>query len=302
MGHVGSIEGDYSVQEIHKGSRCAAGEGAFSQVRAATNLHSHELRCVKTIAKTDFSTRWRVFDEIRMLQAASEHKNVTKYFEYYEEFGSMHLVLEYCPHGNMEKALSSKAVVSSEKVAAMFMSQLLDVLKFLKEKRILHRDVKPANLVFADKGTVKLTDFGVAVELPDGTEPLRDVAGTGAFNPPEMFMLPRGKGYGFPADVWSAGVTAFMLMFQGAHPFEENGSNSIKLLKTGTFTVGWTTSSAAKDFLEAMMWPMEKQRLTAEDALRHPWMAACGHGPGDLKRERPRKYVPDSHGNWVAFE
>lgn len=113
-------------------------------------------------------------------------------------------------------------------------------------------------------------------------------------------MLPRGKGYGFPADMWAAGVTAYMLLFQGVHPMDEYGHNSARKIKCGDFEVGWSTSAACKRFLEFMMWPMDKQRLTAEEALRHPWLGSYGHGPGDLpQKERPRKYVPDSHGNWV---
>merc|ERR550525_942597 len=98
------------------------------------------------------------------------------------------------------------------------MNYILSAIAFLHRKGICHRDVKPDNFMVA-KGTLKLADFGLATFVPPG-KLLKDKCGTPAFMAPEIHSLPkRSPGYGFPVDVWAAGVTMYMILHQGQHPF-----------------------------------------------------------------------------------
>lgn len=258
---------------------------------------THTLRAVKSIEKTDWSTRRHVLEEIEMLKAVSgKHPNIIEYIEYYEEWGMMNLIFEYCSKGTVDDLIVGNKAPSSEEGAASLTYQLIDALAFIKEKQILHRDVKPANLLMATKETLKLADFGIACYCE---EPLRTCEGTPAFFPPEIHQLPRGKGYSFPMDIWAAGISIYMLLFKGAHPFNDRGTISKELLRNGEFQVGWLTSMKARDFLEWLLMPMPDQRILPEDALKHAWFASCGLGSGGFAKERPRKLVLDSHGNWL---
>merc|ERR1719330_798327 len=99
----------------------------------------------------------------------------------------MNLIFEYCPKGALDEAISKRHVSAGEDTVCRFVYQLLDALRFLKEQRILHRDVRPANMLLANEAVMKLADFGVACFV---TEPLKSHDGTPAFFPPEMHQLP----------------------------------------------------------------------------------------------------------------
>lgn len=297
MGCYQAVEVNYDIQYKRHGIEQAAGSGATAEVRPCTDCRNHKLRAIKTIEKVDFWTRGHVLGEIQMLKAVSgQHPNIIQYVEFYEEWGVMNLIFEYCGKGTVEEALANHKVPRTEESIALFTHQLVDALAFLKSKSVLHRDVKPANLLLADERTAKLADFGVACYC---TEPLRSFEGTPAFLPPEVHQLPKGKGYSFPRDIWAAGVTLYMLLFEGVHPFDDRGSVSKDLLRSGEFQVGWLTSSKVRDLLEWLLMPCPDQRITADEALQHAWFASYRFGAGGFAKERPHKLVLDSHGNWL---
>merc|ERR1712232_1240459 len=121
--------------------------------------------------------------------------------------------------------------------------------------------------------------MGVACNCSDD-EPLKVCEGTPAFWAPEMYMLPKGKGYSFPADIWATGVVTYMLLFGGQHPFDSDGNVSLKLLKCGEYQVGWMTSSAASSLLAWLLLPCPRQRIGASEAVNHAWFGSFGHSPG----------------------
>lgn len=296
MGGYQAVETNYDIQYKRHGIEKAAGEGATAQVRPCTDTRTHTLRAVKTIEKTDWSTRGHVMEEIEMLKAVSgRHPNIIQFFEYYEEWGVMNLIFEYCAKGTVEDLIAKQASLGEDVVAA-FLHQLLSALTFLKYIQVLHRDVKPANLLLADELKLKLADFGVSCYC---TKPLRDCLGTPAFFPPEVHQLPRGKGYFFPLDVWAAGITMYMLLFKGVHPFHDRGCINKELVRNGEFEVGWLTSMKAKDLLEWMLMPCPDQRIAPSEASEHAWFASHKLGSGSFSKERPNKLVLDSHGNWL---
>jgi len=296
----GAVEAKYDIQYKRFGHEKPAGSGATGEVRPCTNLKTHALCAVKTIDKTNWSTRRHVMDEIEMLQAVSgKHPHIINFLEYYEEWGTMNLIFEYCPGGTLEGAIEQETLAAAgEAGAAALGCQLLDALAYLRERDILHRDVKPANVLLVDRWTLnlKLADFGVACYC--GEDRLTACEGTPAFFPPEMLQLPRGKGYSFPMDAWAAGVTLYMILFKGEHPFMERGRVSKDLLRRGDFEVGWLTSSDAKDLLEWLLMPNPEQRIVPDDALDHPWFARHSLGEGGFSKKKPSKLVLDGHGNW----
>merc|ERR1740121_3592004 len=127
----------------------------------------------------------------------------------------MNLIFEYCPKGTLEDALE-EGYKPSEAIAAPLVYQVSSALAFLHELEIVHRDVKPANLLFSDDSTMKLADFGSARR---GADLVTKLHGTPAFFAPEHSLLAKGKGYSFPVDAWALGVTVYMMLYGGVHPF-----------------------------------------------------------------------------------
>merc|ERR1719221_2604982 len=101
-------------------------------------------------------------------------------------------------------------------------------------KSICHRDVKPDNFMVSSSSTLKLSDFGLAVCLPAGKW-LVDKCGTPAFMSPEQHALPKhSRGYSLAVDMWAAGVSMYMLMCEGRHPFfDGSGKLDVKRLDEG---------------------------------------------------------------------
>eukprot|EP00928_Gymnodinium_smaydae_P076233 TRINITY_DN5921_c0_g1_i1.p1 TRINITY_DN5921_c0_g1~~TRINITY_DN5921_c0_g1_i1.p1 ORF type:complete len:302 (+),score=70.25 TRINITY_DN5921_c0_g1_i1:180-1085(+) len=301
MGALQTVEADYDInqRDQHKGS------GTFGEVRPCTNRTTLQRQAIKSIEKLDWAHRSKVLEEVRLLKLVKgKHENIVNFIELYDEWSYFHLIFEYCSRGSLEAKLSSgDAKLRSGPGGASAVRQLLSALAFLREVCIVHRDIKPENLVYVDDDTLRLVDFGVAVEFPEGSEPLKDVTGSPAFFAPEQCVSRGNKGYGFPVDVWAAGCTVYMTLFAGVHPFlSEQGAMKRAAQLKGEFDVGWTTSSAATSLLEWLLLPHPKDRITPEQALRHPWLASFGLGPGDFTQERPKKLVPNSHGNWVCIE
>lgn len=297
MGAYQTIESQYVVQYKRFGREAATGEGAFGKVRACIHTGSNKMRAVKSIEKKNWSMRNRVLEEIEILQRiAGRHPNVIEFVEYFEEWGVLNLIFEYCPKGTLEKAIEERPAMGEADVAPLAW-QIVGALAFLLGESIVHRDVKPANMLFCEDGTtLKLADFGTAV---CNSELMTDPAGTPAFCAPEVHMLPKGKGYSFPVDSWSFGVTLYLLFFKGAHPFEERGNLVKWRYLSGDFAVGWFTSSRAKDLLEWLLMPHPSQRIRPDEAIGHGWFASHQFGDGGLSKTKPPKLVQDSHGNWL---
>eukprot|EP00931_Biecheleriopsis_adriatica_P019667 TRINITY_DN13347_c0_g1_i1.p1 TRINITY_DN13347_c0_g1~~TRINITY_DN13347_c0_g1_i1.p1 ORF type:complete len:312 (+),score=63.58 TRINITY_DN13347_c0_g1_i1:54-989(+) len=293
------VESSYDIHYIRRGQDDHVGAGTSGSVRPCMHLNTKQGRCVKTIEKKDWWTRVHVMEEIGLLETVSgKHPNIVEYIEFFEEWGTLNLIFEYCPKGNLEQAFRSREFRSGgERLCAMLVRQIISALEFLKSVKILHRDVKPANLVFSTDEKLKLTDFGSACFV---SENLTEAEGSPAFFAPEMIQLPRGKGYTFPVDMWALGISLFMMLFEGEHPFITNNSMRRNDQRSGTFDAGWLTSWDAKDLLYWMLMPHPDQRVAPDEVLNHKWFYSFGQGNGSFSKTIRSKIVLDSHGNWVS--
>jgi len=101
---------------------------------------------------------------------------------------------------------------------------LITVVNYLNNKKIVHRDIKPDNIMIDDKGYLKLIDFGTAIEIKDFTN---TITGTPHYIAPEVLL---GRGYGFTADYWSIGVTIFEVYYN-FYPFGNKAKDPMEVYK-----------------------------------------------------------------------
>jgi len=276
----------------------AADAGSFGTVRRAIDKRTQQPRAIKNIELSKTGVRDRVLHEISMMQAVTgQHANVVEFIEFFEESAYFDLVFEFCSNGTLEDAMVGKKM--QEGVAARYSYQLLSALAYIKGRGVLHRDVKPANILLKDEQTSKLADFGSALCLKDN-QSLFSLAGTPAFFPPETMILPKGEGYAFPTDMWAAGITIYMLLFEGFHPFVDQGKMDTRLLRLGNFDAGmlWLWNAKLAMFLRWLMMPCPRQRIRPDDAMNHEWLGSHGFGSGRFSQATPSKLVPDSYGRW----
>ncbi|KAI4981307.1 hypothetical protein ZWY2020_021792 [Hordeum vulgare] len=179
--------------------------------------------------------------------------------------------------GDLLSLLSARGGRIPEREAAGLAAQLASVLAACHRRGVAHRDVKPDNLLFdAATGALKLADFGSAEWFGDG-RPMSGLVGTPYYVAPEVVA---GREYGEKVDVWSAGVVLYM-MLSGAVPFYGATAPEIfEAVLRGNLRFPprafADVSPEAKDLMRRMLCKDVSRRLSAEQVLRHPWIASCG--------------------------
>jgi len=278
----GSVHDKYFIQKVK------LGQGSFGTVwRAKDRVEGHTV-AIKQLDRATMPKRGvrreDIEREVTMMKACS-HENLTKLFDFYEDSQSLYLCLEYCDGGDFGDKVKEKGMALQEHEAADWVRQFCNAIQALHHKSICHRDIKPDNFMISGD-TLKLSDFGLALVLSPG-KLLTDKCGTPAFMAPEQHALPRNsRGYGFPVDMWAAGVSMYMLMFGGRHPFlTSDGKLNDDLLSQGSldfrenqgnwfgFQAQLRFSEEARSLCQSMVNPKTDRRLTAAAAVKVPWLA-----------------------------
>ena len=276
------------------------GTGTTGDVRKCVHRDSKEERAVKIFRRNTLSevtihgtTRSREVEILRIV----DHPNIVRVYEYFEDAKRVFLVMEYCKGGELQHRVDSKYQFT-EHAAALIVKQVFEVLSYLHDKGIVHRDMKPENIVLeeSDGGeqSIKVIDFGAATYF-NRKAPLKGAVGTIGYSAPEVY----GEYYSEKIDVWSAGVIMFVLLC-GKLPFEgTTDADVLEKIRGMRFIASggvWNSiSREAVELLSAIFCPAE-QRLTAKDVLQHPWIQKFGQ-TGSLRENA----LADSLANIKAF-
>ncbi|CAL9184690.1 calcium/calmodulin-dependent serine/threonine-protein kinase 1-like [Musa acuminata AAA Group] len=232
---------------------------------------------VKVIPKAKMTTAIAIEDvrrEVRILRSLTGHKNLVQFYDAYEDEDNAYIVMELCKGGELLERILSRGGKYSEEDAKAVIVQILSVVAFCHLQGVVHRDLKPENFLFAtkdEKSTLKAIDFGLS-DLVKPDERLNDIVGSAYYVAPEVLH----RSYGTEADMWSIGVIAYILLC-GSRPFwarTESGIFRAVLKAEPTFDEApWPSlSSQAKDFVKKLLNKDYRKRMTAAQALCHPWL------------------------------
>ncbi len=197
------------------------GRGAFGVVVAGNQRalgRQVAIKALPAFLAGDEGQRRRFTAEARLV-ASLDHPHVVRVFDYVEEDDLFLLVMELLPGGNLDERVDQRPVGPEEACAVLLSTA--GALHYAHRQGILHRDVKPANVMFAADGTVKLGDFGIAKVLQsgDGLTATGSVMGTPAYMAPEQATASE---LGPPTDIYAAGVMLYQLL-SGRLPFDTGG-------------------------------------------------------------------------------
>ncbi|XP_029030354.1 serine/threonine-protein kinase 36 [Betta splendens] len=245
------------------------GEGSFGRVYKGRKKYTGQVVALKFMPKLGRSEK-----ELRSLRREIEimrdlqHPNIVQLFDNFETESDVVVVTEYA-EGQLFQILEDDGFLPEGQVREIA-CQLVSALYYLHSHRILHRDMKPQNILLGKGGVVKLCDFGFARAMSVSTLVLTSIKGTPLYMSPELV---EEKPYDHTADLWSLGCILYEL-HTGAPPFYTNSIFHLVQLIVGD-QVKWpdTMSNTCTSFLKGLLTKDPQKRLSWPDLLHHPFVA-----------------------------
>ncbi|XP_053272760.1 calcium/calmodulin-dependent protein kinase type II delta 1 chain isoform X3 [Pleuronectes platessa] len=252
------------------------GKGAFSVVRRCMKISTGQEYAAKIINTKKLSTRdhQKLEREARICRLL-KHPNIVRLHESISEEGFHYLIFDLVTGGELFEDIVAREYYS-EADASHCIQQILEAVLHCHQMGVVHRDLKPENLLLASKlkgAAVKLADFGLAIEVQGEQQAWFGFAGTPGYLSPEVL---RKDPYGKPVDMWACGVILYILLV-GYPPFwDEDQHRLYQQIKAGAYdfpSPEWdTVTPEAKDLINKMLTINPAKRVTATDALKHPWI------------------------------
>ncbi|NP_001371146.1 uncharacterized protein LOC626858 isoform X1 [Mus musculus] len=245
------------------------GEGTFGTVVLASHLKTEALVAIKMVEISKETLK--VIQTEREILATLKHPNIICLFQVLITSSHVNFVLEYASGGNLFDLIQEHGPLQEEEAKHIF-GQLVASLKYCHNLNIVHRDIKPQNVLLDEERNVKLTDFGLAIKCSPGRL-LSRKCGTRRFWAPEILL---GEPYDSrKTDVWSLGVLLFFIT-TGDHPFA--GRTLIefeKRLTTGTYRIPPYMSVKLENLIHQILTVPPEKRPSIEDIEKHPWVRKC---------------------------
>jgi len=275
------------------------GEGSFGIVHSVTHKVSGEQRVCKRICKQKGREGMKVEEILQEIDSMAmlDHPNIIKVYEYFEDRDSIFQIMEPCRGGELQHTIDAvfrkkKQPMYSEAFMCDVTKQTLRALAFIHGERFLHKDLKPQNIMLADKAepgdntaTIKVIDFGLAELFSKDQKVSNQFGGTLLYMAPEVFRLELTM----KSDIWSLGVILYNLV-TGDYPFmatwplppgkdmdwwQSEVSRVIQdpeiSFKPNKKLTDGTITKECFDLLQLMMTKDPQKRPLAEECLEHAW-------------------------------
>lgn len=249
------------------------GVGAFGVVHRCREKKTGRIFAAKFIPVSHPSEKSLIRKEIDIMNQL-HHLKLIRLHDAFEEDDEMVLIYEFMSGGELFERITDDNYRMTEEEAANYMRQIIEGIKHMHEKNIIHLDIKPENIMCQkmNSNLVKIIDFGLATKL-DPHEVVKISTGTAEFAAPEIVER---EAVGFYTDMWACGVLTYVLL-SGLTPFA--GDNDIETLKNvkacnwefdqGAFA---NISDEAKDFIRRLLTKEKEKRMTAHECLDHAWL------------------------------
>ena len=253
------------------------GNGTFGVVYEAKNIQFNNTVAMKIIKKEENMNQLIIKNEIDILKKLS-HPNIVRIYEFYESSNNFYLINEYCDGGELFYYINKKNL--SEQQLSIIFYQVFSGLCYLHENKILHRDMKPENILISKKEPdlytkeeyfwIQIIDFGTA-KIFEHNKKEKSIVGSAYYIAPEVL----DKNYNEKCDTWSVGIILYMFL-SGRAPFDgKSNEEIINSIKTTNLDLKnerlLKHSPEVIDLINGLLEKDIKKRLSAKEALNHEW-------------------------------
>ncbi|GMF36298.1 unnamed protein product [Phytophthora lilii] len=257
------------------------GRGGFGHVMVARHIPSGALVAIKTLSKRAIAAQNQIQHsraEKTVLTRCRDHPFIVKMHACFQTIDHLHIVLDYCPGGELFFHLSERGHFT-EAVAAFYLAEVLLALEHLHQHDIIYRDLKPENILLDQQGHVRLADFGLSKPGIDDWTLAMTFCGSKDYIAPEVLALGErpsstsstaslpGRGYGKAVDFWALGCMLFE-MLTGQPPFYSATSRTqlYSMIMDGAVSYPANISDEARDLMESLLRTDPRERLGARRA------------------------------------
>ncbi|XP_044310070.1 serine/threonine-protein kinase 32A isoform X2 [Varanus komodoensis] len=203
----------------------AIGKGSFGKVCIVQKNDTKKMYAMKYMNKQKCVERnevRNVFKELQIMQSL-EHPFLVNLWYSFQDEEDMFMVVDLLLGGDLRYHLQQN-VRFQEDTVKIFICEIGLALEYLKSRNIIHRDIKPDNILLDEQGHAHITDFNIATVISKDTQ-VTNIAGTKPYMAPEMFSCTKANGYSYAVDWWSLGITAYELL-RGRRPYHIRSSNA----------------------------------------------------------------------------
>ncbi|KAK6944788.1 Protein kinase domain [Dillenia turbinata] len=253
------------------------GKGSSGIVQLVQHKWTGQFFALKVIQmNVEESARRQIVQELKINQS-SQCPYVVVYYQSFYENGAISIILEYMDGGSLADFLRKVRTIPEPYLAAICKQVLMGLVYLHHEKHIIHRDVKPSNLLINHRGEVKITDFGVSAVLKSTSGQANTFVGTYNYMSPERIS---GGSYGYKSDIWSLGLVLLQCA-TGCFPYSPpEGEEWRGFYELMVAIVDQPTPTAPTDqfspefcsFISACIQKNPRDRQPAIDLLRHPFI------------------------------
>ncbi|KAJ5072745.1 ovarian-specific serine/threonine-protein kinase lok-related [Anaeramoeba ignava] len=277
--HCSDIEETYIIGET-------LGEGQFAQVKLVKDKETGIEYAMKIIDRSKYislnnsieANSSKIMNEVKVLKHI-KHPNIVCVKDVYKNSVNLFLILELCQGGDLGQQIKQFGNYDETNSKIIF-QQIMSAISYIHDKNIAHRDMKPENILLISQDnttSIKLTDFGYSRFVSEVENKMYTYAGTVHYLAPEVIQDAQRGGYSKSCDIWSCGVILYYLL-SGDLPFrdqnDEHMPTTTRIVK-GKYTFGKkfnNISPAAKNLIRRCLTINPSHRITAKQALKHPWL------------------------------
>ncbi|KAI5707137.1 hypothetical protein M8J75_014935 [Diaphorina citri] len=272
---------DYEIQE-------QIGKGGFATVFRAKNYKKNQDVAVKVI-------NWQLMKERKFEEKVLQeieihsklcHPNVIKLLDHFSYSDNIYLVLELCENDTVKRYLDENGRLS-EREARDLLEQIVHGLLYLQSQNIVHRDIKPDNLLLTKDMQVKIADFGLAAQLSTPDDKHMTMCGTPNYISPEVATR---SSHGLEADCWALGCILYALLV-GSPPFDSGSAkNTVTQVVMKNPKIPPHISRSASELIQNLLQKDPTRRMKLNDVLRHPFMCSQTRGRSNSSSSANKKF------------